>query len=411
MGKPSPAQDGKIRYDFTSAVAGLEWPAGQLEARVNAVGPEGAAASDVSNPFTFSAGSGCAVTLGTSTIQALAAGGQYAIGVSTGSGCRWAASTSQSWLVLSTASGTGSGTLPVSVRASSSTSSRTGLIYVGGQTLTVWQAAGATGSSANVPVLSWPTPLPITQGTPLSSLQLNATASVPGTFTYNPPAGTVLPAGSHSLSATFSPDDTVLYSTATAFTTLSVNPAAYRLTVTRPSGGLVYGAGIECGTAAATCQVTMPGSMSLGLQAVPDAGYRFGGWTGDCSGTDAAYSLLLGGSRTCGARFDAVAPPSPSGTPSAPPPGGEDLPIGAPYTLTALRPTGGTVYAAGIDCGTNTASCTVTMPGPMNLGLQAAPDSGYVFVSWTGHCSGTQAAYALALEGPRTCGATFAVAR
>jgi hypothetical protein len=75
MGGPSPAGDGKIRFDFTSATAGLTWPAGQLEARVNAVGPEGSAASDASNPFSFSTGAGCAAALSTSTIQAPAAGG------------------------------------------------------------------------------------------------------------------------------------------------------------------------------------------------------------------------------------------------------------------------------------------------------------------------------------------------
>jgi hypothetical protein len=42
------------------------------------------------------------------------------------------------------------------------------------------------------PTLTWTNPASIVYGTPLSSDQLNATASVPGTFTYSPPAGTVL---------------------------------------------------------------------------------------------------------------------------------------------------------------------------------------------------------------------------
>jgi hypothetical protein len=40
------------------------------------------------------------------------------------------------------------------------------------------------------PVITWANPAPITKGTPLSATQLDATANVPGTFTYNPPAGT-----------------------------------------------------------------------------------------------------------------------------------------------------------------------------------------------------------------------------
>jgi RHS repeat-associated protein len=52
----------------------------------------------------------------------------------------------------------------------------------------------------------WPSPAPITYGTGLSGVQLNATASVPGTFSYNPSAGTVLGAGSQTLSVTFTPN-------------------------------------------------------------------------------------------------------------------------------------------------------------------------------------------------------------
>jgi Flp pilus assembly CpaE family ATPase len=64
------------------------------------------------------------------------------------------------------------------------------------------------------PTLAWSTPAPITCGVALSEAQLNATASVPGTFDYNPAAGEVLIAGRHVLSATFTPTDTAGYSTA-----------------------------------------------------------------------------------------------------------------------------------------------------------------------------------------------------
>ena len=52
----------------------------------------------------------------------------------------------------------------------------------------------------------------IAYGTPLSAAQLDATASVPGTFAYSPAAGTVLQAGSgQTLSVTFTPTDTTDY--------------------------------------------------------------------------------------------------------------------------------------------------------------------------------------------------------
>ena len=63
-------------------------------------------------------------------------------------------------------------------------------------------------------------------GGALSSVQLNATASVPGSFAYSPASGTVLPVGNvQSLSASFMPGDPVNYKTASASTTINVNPA------------------------------------------------------------------------------------------------------------------------------------------------------------------------------------------
>jgi hypothetical protein len=57
------------------------------------------------------------------------------------------------------------------------------------------------------PAVAWATPTPIAYGTALSAAQLNATATVPGTFTYAPAVGTVLPAGIQTLSVTFTPTE------------------------------------------------------------------------------------------------------------------------------------------------------------------------------------------------------------
>src|SRR5205085_9074959 len=64
------------------------------------------------------------------------------------------------------------------------------------------------------PVITWNNPANITFGTPLSGTQLNATANVPGTFSYNPTAGTILSVGNNQLTVTFTPTDTSNYSTA-----------------------------------------------------------------------------------------------------------------------------------------------------------------------------------------------------
>ena len=62
------------------------------------------------------------------------------------------------------------------------------------------------------PGVTWPVPAPISFGTALSAAQLDATASVPGTFVYAPPTGAILGAGTQALSVTFTPSDAINYS-------------------------------------------------------------------------------------------------------------------------------------------------------------------------------------------------------
>jgi uncharacterized protein YaiE (UPF0345 family) len=83
------------------------------------------------------------------------------------------------------------------------------------------------------PTITWATPAAITYGTPLSATQLNATASVPGTLTYTPAAGTVLNAGAgQTLQVNFVPTDSVNYTTVSATTTITVNKADQTVTLT-----------------------------------------------------------------------------------------------------------------------------------------------------------------------------------
>src|SRR6476646_6355029 len=65
---------------------------------------------------------------------------------------------------------------------------------------------------SNLPVITWASPADIVYGTPLSATQLDATADVPGRFSYSPPIGTMFAAGQNQpLSVTFIPNDTVNY--------------------------------------------------------------------------------------------------------------------------------------------------------------------------------------------------------
>ena len=72
------------------------------------------------------------------------------------------------------------------------------------------------------PVISWAIPESISSTTPLSAAELNASASIPGTFVYKPALGEVLKVGTHILSVTFTPVDTMNYEPAKATASLTV---------------------------------------------------------------------------------------------------------------------------------------------------------------------------------------------
>jgi Flp pilus assembly CpaE family ATPase len=76
-----------------------------------------------------------------------------------------------------------------------------------------------------VPLLAWAAPEAIEYGTPLGEAELNATASVPGTFAYSPAAGSVLGEGQHTLSVTFTPIDGTNFTTAMTTAPLAVKAA------------------------------------------------------------------------------------------------------------------------------------------------------------------------------------------
>src|SRR5439155_1561712 len=78
---------------------------------------------------------------------------------------------------------------------------------------------------------------PITYPTALSGLQLNATAtyssiSVAGTFVYTPVSGTILNAGTRTLTVNFTPSDTATYNVVTGTTvSIIINKAVATITI------------------------------------------------------------------------------------------------------------------------------------------------------------------------------------
>jgi hypothetical protein len=122
-------------------------------------------------------------------------------------------------------------------------------------------------------VITWGTPATIPYGTLLSATQLDATASVPGLFAYNPAAGTTPLAGSDTLSVTFTPTDGTDYTTATGSVTLTVSKATPGITWATP-------APIVAGTTLSATQLNATASTGGAFAYNPAAG------TTPATGTD-----------------------------------------------------------------------------------------------------------------------------
>ena len=117
-----------------------------------------------------------------------------------------------------------------------------------------------------MPSITWANPADITYGTALSSAQLDATASVPGTFTYTTALGAVLhPGNDQTLSVSFTPTDTTDYTTATATATINVDKAT-------PSIAWANPADITYGTALSSTQLDATASVPGNFNYTPGAG-------------------------------------------------------------------------------------------------------------------------------------------
>jgi hypothetical protein len=142
------------------------------------------------------------------------------------------------------------------------------------------------------PMLSWTNPSAIVYGTPLSSVQLNATASQPGSIAYAPPAGTVLGAGIHAISAIFVPSDSADYTSASNGVSLSVLTAPLTVTAfnaTRTYGmanpsfgvsiaGVVNGDPIGVSASCAATTMSAPGTYPI-IPSLSDPSNRLGNYS------------------------------------------------------------------------------------------------------------------------------------
>ena len=148
------------------------------------------------------------------------------------------------------------------------------------------------------------------------------------------------------------------------------------------SGGVVSDpTGIDCTSG---CSAEFPHFTDLTLSATATNGSAFVGWGGDCSGSGACQLMVLA-----------------------------DVSVSADFELEqtlTVAPTGagsGTVTSdpAGIDCGT---TCAAAFVQNTDVALSATPDSGSLFLGWSGDCGGTGGC-TVTLDADRQVGARFEV--
>jgi hypothetical protein len=122
------------------------------------------------------------------------------------------------------------------------------------------------------PTIGWPEPADITYGTALGASQLDASASVSGTFTYGPAVGAVLSAGSDQLlTVFFTPTDTTDYNPTSASTTINVSPVTPSITWAPPAP-IVDGTPLGAGQLDATANVLGTFTYSPAAGAILGAG-------------------------------------------------------------------------------------------------------------------------------------------
>jgi hypothetical protein len=162
------------------------------------------------------------------------------------------------------------------------------------------------------------------------------------------------------------------------------------LTIERPVGGTVFARGIRCGSLGGDCAESFAREQPVELEAQPDAGFVFSGYTGDCA---QAGRTTMSRARRCGATFSPI--------PSA----ASQRATTTLRRLTMDRPAGGTILTEGIKCGTLGNDCSEEFPEGTQVALHALADAGYSSSArYTGPCAPRGET---TMTEDRVCGATF----
>lgn len=165
------------------------------------------------------------------------------------------------------------------------------------------------------------------------------------------------------------------------------------ITVAAPAGGVISGAGLDCGTA---CKATATVGDQVLFSADPAVGFVFDSWDGACKGQGESCSLTVNDNVTVSARFKDVGIATLTISPA---------PVEGDVTAYYLAGT-----PAGISCksGKKTA-CSAKFTRGTVLNLRASDvGPGVKFAGWTGACAGRPATCQFTLDKDQTISALFA---
>jgi|GEM_PF-2619400 len=239
------------------------------------------------------------------------------------------------------------------------------------------------------PVITWGTPAAITYGTALSSTQLNATANVAGTFTYNPASGTVLNANetdSQALAVSFVPTDTTNYNNASRTVYIWVNKASQSISFSALGNKTLGGAAF-----------TVSASASSGL------GVTFSSQTtGVCAVSGNTVTLVSTG--TCTIRASQAG----NGNYNA------AANVGQTFTVTQASQNLTTTVNSGsgsFDCSTNGGvsygACAASYTAGTTVKVRALPATNYGFSNWQICASAAGNTCTVTMDSARSVSANF----
>jgi uncharacterized repeat protein (TIGR02543 family) len=152
----------------------------------------------------------------------------------------------------------------------------------------------------------------------------------------------------------------------------------YSLSIaTNPDGGGSVSA--SCGGVVSPIRANYRDGSPVTLTATPSAGYEFGSWAGDASGTSPMVTITMDGDKDITADFHAIR-----------------------YTLsTSVSPPEGGMISAG----------SGTYEPGSSVALTATPSPGYEFISWTGDTSGTSPKVTVTMDSDKSVTANFSIVR